>query len=381
MGAEHRRVDVHDGVLHVGAVVLAGVDVDPARFASSRVGHRAARLELGRLAGGAVLATASVPANVEPDQGAATAARPGAAAAGAHGALRPPTGFAAAASTRLRRPAWPGFGEWMLAVFSVCTARDLPVGPPAGDQGQPLFPRRVSPSERSADAPRPSLAVPLGRGLRRTSRAGQHSSSRRASPAPPDGDVVRRPQGPLDLGPGSRWPAALASASAARPPVMVGRDSQPAAAAPRRPVVPAVLRAARPGRDSPRPSPGAFGGRRSPPRRAVSPCPGASSPAGSRGPAPPPGRRLRQAPHDTSGRRSRRRCGRARQPLVDRRGRRVVVAIPQRQLRPVAGQLGGELGVELGTAGPGGHRLGSLERAAGAGKIAAGDREPGPVEP
>ena len=74
-------------------------------------------------------------------------------------------------------------------------------------------------------------------------------------------------------------------------------------------------------------------------------------------------------------------AGERRQPLVDRRGRLVVVAIPQRQLGPGAGQLGGELGVELGPAGPGGQLLGLLEPAARGGGIASGDVQPRPVEP
>jgi hypothetical protein len=74
-------------------------------------------------------------------------------------------------------------------------------------------------------------------------------------------------------------------------------------------------------------------------------------------------------------------AGERRQPLVDGRGRLVVVAIPQRQLGPGAGLLVGELGVELGAAGPGGQLLGLLEPAARGGDVPTSDVQHRPVQP
>jgi hypothetical protein len=74
-------------------------------------------------------------------------------------------------------------------------------------------------------------------------------------------------------------------------------------------------------------------------------------------------------------------AGQRRQAVGGRRGRLVVAALPQRQLGPGGGQPVGPLGVELGAAGPGGLRLGLLERAVGTGGVATSDRQPGPADP
>jgi len=73
--------------------------------------------------------------------------------------------------------------------------------------------------------------------------------------------------------------------------------------------------------------------------------------------------------------------GQRRQPISGRLDSLLVVAFPQRQLRPGDGERDGELGVEVHLAELHGQPTRLQEQATRGGEVAAGDVEPGPPQP